>query len=156
MYVQKLKKLAYIYSLRILLCISININTDVVHKLPKDLGYVAKLQRCKIVYFGALFGTILHKIRNLKILVVHVQLGIIYNIGDILQIGRFSLSGDNFVSASGECLFIGRQIFNQKNETVMRITVCICVPYNCRFQMEIKNEGDKPAFFDRCPAYLQS
>ena len=42
------------------------------------------------------------------------QLGIIYNIRDILQIGRFSSSGDNFVSDSGECLFIGRTDFHPK------------------------------------------
>ena len=42
------------------------------------------------------------------------QLGIIYNIGDILQIGRFSSSGDNFVSDSGDCLFIGRTDFHPK------------------------------------------
>ena len=71
-----------------------------------------------------------------------MQLGIIYNIGDNLQIGRFSSSGG--------------QIFIWENETVMRITVCICAPYNCRLQMEIKKDGDKPAFFDRCTAYLQS
>ena len=42
------------------------------------------------------------------------QLGIIYNIGDILHIGRFSSSGDNFVSDSGDCLFIGRTDFHPK------------------------------------------
>ena len=43
-----------------------------------------------------------------------MQLGIIYNIGDILQIGRFSWSGDNFVSDSGDCLFIGGTDFHPK------------------------------------------
>ena len=42
---------------------------------------------------------------------------------------------------------LGGQIFIRKNKTVMRITVCICAPYNCRFQMEIKKDGDKPVFF---------
>ena len=42
------------------------------------------------------------------------QLGIIYNIGDNLQIGRISSSGDNFVSDSGNCLFIGRTDFHSK------------------------------------------
>ena len=42
------------------------------------------------------------------------QQGTIYNIGDILQIGRFSSSGDNFVSDSGDCLFVGRTDFQQK------------------------------------------
>ena len=42
------------------------------------------------------------------------QLGIIYNIGDNLQIGRFSSSGDNFVSDSGDCLLIGRTDFHPK------------------------------------------
>ena len=42
------------------------------------------------------------------------QLGIINNIGDILQIGRFFSSGDNFVSDSGDCLFIGRTDFHPK------------------------------------------
>ena len=43
-----------------------------------------------------------------------MQLGLIYNIGDNLQIGRFSSSGDNFVSDSGDCLFIGRTDFHPK------------------------------------------
>ena len=42
-----------------------------------------------------------------------IHLGIIYNIGDILHIGRISSSGDNFVSDSGDCLFIGRTDFYQ-------------------------------------------
>ena len=46
------------------------------------------------------------------------------------------------VSSSGGQIFI-----RKKNETVIRITVCICAPYNCRFQMEIKKDGDKPAIF---------
>ena len=75
------------------------------------------------------------------------QLGIIYNIRDILQIGRFSSSGDNFVSDSGDCLFIGRTDFQRKKETVMRITVCICAPYNCRFQMEMKKRWGQTRVF---------
>ena len=51
---------------------------------------------------------------NLVIQNIHYQLGIIYNIGDILQIGRFSSSGDNFVSDSGDCLLIGRTDFHPK------------------------------------------
>ena len=43
-----------------------------------------------------------------------LQVGIIYNIGDILQIGRLSKSGDNFVSDSGDCLFIWRTDFHPK------------------------------------------
>ena len=68
------------------------------------------------------------------------QLGIIYNIGDILKIGRFSSSGDNFFSDSGDCLLIWKTDFHPKNnEMVMRITFCICAPYNsCRFQIEMK------------------
>ena len=42
------------------------------------------------------------------------QLGIIYNIGNNLQIGRFSSSGDNFVSDPGDFLFIGRTDFYPK------------------------------------------
>ena len=84
------------------------------------------------------------------------QLGIIYNIGDILQIGRFSSSGDNFVSDSGDCLFIGRTDFHPKKLNSHAHYSLYLAPYNCRFQMEIQKEEDKPAFFDRCTAYLQS
>ena len=44
----------------------------------------------------------------LKFLIINYQLGIIYNIGDILQIGRSSLDRENyyalFLSHSGNCL----------------------------------------------------
>ena len=49
-----------------------------------------------------------------RTIVESIQLGIIYNIGYILQIGRSSSSGDNFVSDSGDCLFIGRTDFHPK------------------------------------------
>ena len=71
-----------------------------------------------------------------------------YNVGDILQIGRFFSSGDNFVSDSGDCLFVGRTDFHpKKRETGMHITVCICTPYNCRFQMEIKERWGQTRVF---------
>ena len=35
-------------------------------------------------------------------------------------------------------------------------TVCICAPYNCRFQMKIKKDGDKPAFLIGAPCIYRA
>ena len=48
-----------------------NIYIEVVYNLSKDICYAAKLKRCKIRLWGQ-NNQILHKIRNWKILVVHV------------------------------------------------------------------------------------
>ena len=61
---------------------------------------------------------------------------------EILQIGSKILSLiQGIVSLSGD------QIFIRKNEMVMRITVCICASYNCRFQMEIKERWGQARVF---------
>ena len=85
------------------------------------------------------------------------QLGITYDIGDILQIGRFSSSGDNFVSDSGDCLFIGRADFNQKKTKRLcalqfvfaRLTTVI-------FRWKSKKDGDKPAFLIGAPCICRA
>ena len=46
------------------------------------------------------------------------------------------------VSSLGEQIFI-----RKKTETVMRITVCICAPYSCRVQMEIKERWGQTRVF---------
>ena len=80
------RKLGTTHSWRICLCISTNIYTKVVHKSSKDIGYADKLKRwkkvkcekCDILGYN---GQILHKIRNWKILVVHVCINMSWCIG---------------------------------------------------------------------------
>ena len=73
------------------------------------------------------------------------QLGIIYNIGDILQIVR------QF------CLWFRRLSPHRENRFSSEKTkrsVCICAPRSCRFQMEIQESWGQTRVFYRCTAYL--
>ena len=88
------------------------------------------------------------------------QLGIIYNIGDILKIGRFSSSGDNFFSDSGDCLLIWKTDFHPKNnEMVMRITFCINLRALQQLSFSDRDEsktGTNPRFFIGAPSMCRA
>ena len=77
----------------------------------------------------------------------YIQLGIIYNIGDFLQIGRFSSSGDNFVSDSGDCLFIGRTDFHPKKRNGAHYSLYLRALQLSFSDGDPKKRGTNPRFF---------